>query len=157
MTRTRPWLLAIVVVTVNLSCSGAGKRSAAESAVVDGGATTADSQPGVRVPIGAWGGQGLALVVTEAGAHLEFDCGSGEIVTPLMADVDGALVVEGVFVPGRPGPVRDNEEPARFPARYEGRVSADRLTLAVTLTDTRQSMGSFTLVKGGDATLRKCL
>ena len=111
---------------------------------------------GGRVPIGAWGGQGVALQVTETGAHIEFDCASGEIAQPLMIDNDGRLAVDGVFVQERAGAIRVGEEPERKPARYSGRVDSKTMTLNVVLTESNETMGTFTLTRGADPRVRKC-
>src|SRR6267142_1618957 len=48
------------------------------------------------VPNGTWGGEHASLTVTDAGAHAEFDCASGDIDQPLAVDAEGRLNVEGV-------------------------------------------------------------
>ena len=112
--------------------------------------------PQTRVPTGIWGGQGLALVVTDAGAHAEFDCASGDIAAPLAIDNDGRFAADGVFIQERAGPVREGEEAERKPARYSGRVDGDTMTLEVALTESKQSIGTFTLRRGATPRVTKC-
>jgi len=47
--------------------------------------------------------------------------------------------------------------PNRHPARYDGRVSRETLQLTVTVTDTQQLVGSFTLTRGAAPRLVRCL
>jgi hypothetical protein len=110
-----------------------------------------------RVQTGAWGGEHLALTVTETGAHLEFDCASGDVTEPLTVDREGRLAVDGVYVRGHGGPTRSGEEPDRKPARYSGRIEGNTMTLAVTLTDSKENVGTFTLTHGAQPRLRRCL
>ena len=110
-----------------------------------------------RVQTGAWGGEHLALTVTETGAHLEFDCASGDVTEPLTVDREGRLAVDGVYVRGHGGPIRPGEEPDRKPARYSGRIEGNTMTLAVTLTDSKENVGTFTVTHGAQPRLRRCL
>lgn len=109
-----------------------------------------------RVATGAWGGRHVALTVTDAGARLEFDCAAGEISEALTIDSSGRLAVDGVFIRERPGAQRVGEEPARQPARYTGKLDGDTLTLDVTLKESNQSVGSYTVTRGNEARLFKC-
>ena len=111
---------------------------------------------GERVPAGTWGGDHVELTVTASGAHLEFDCASGDIAQPLTTDDSGSLDVEGVFARERPGPIRVGEEPARVRARYSGRLTKTTLTFDVTLVDSKEDAGRFTVALGEAARIRKC-
>jgi hypothetical protein len=162
-------LLTGVTLAGTISCAKSGRSrgpvaDGATPVAQDTGAKPVPPQEsrsvalqGARVPPGGWGGQGLALTVTESGAHLEFDCGSGDIPRPIVTDGEGRIALDGVFTPGQPGPTRGNGAADRMPARYVGRVEGERMTLGVTLIDTGQSMGSFNVAKGADAILRRCL
>jgi hypothetical protein len=109
-----------------------------------------------RVPTGVWGGDHLAMTVTEAGAHLEFDCASGDITVPLTSDKTGRLEVDGVFVREHGGPIRSDEVPDRQPARYSGHLEGQTMTLEVTLTNSNESIGSFAVRLGAEPRVRKC-
>ena len=109
-----------------------------------------------RLMAGTWGGEHAALSVTEGGARLEFDCASGEIATPIEAAPDGRIDVAGVFVPERGGPTRDREASNRRRARYAGRVEDNALTLTVTLVESGEEVGTFSLTYGAAPRLRKC-
>ena len=120
------------------------------------GSTPANPSDG-RVASGMWGGDHVSLAVSNAGAQIEFDCASGEIAKPLIVDGQGHLSVEGVYMPGHPGPITIGEDPPRRPARYSGHVDGGAMTLDVLLTDSNQTIGPFTLAFGQDSRVRKCL
>jgi hypothetical protein len=122
-----------------------------------GSCVSATMGPGnKRVSAGTWGGQGIALTVTEAGAHVEFPCAHGDVSEPLTVDGNGNLAVDGVFVQERPGPVRIGEEPEKKPARYTGKVDGNTMTLDVILKDSNQSVGSYSLTHGATPRVTKC-
>jgi hypothetical protein len=110
-----------------------------------------------RVEIGAWGGDHLRVDVTPGGATTEYDCAHGTIDEPLVADRNGRFSASGTHTFDHGGPVRIDEVPNRHPARYDGRVTGDTLQLTVTVTDTPQVLGSFTLTRGVAPRLLKCL
>lgn len=109
------------------------------------------------VVTGEWGGVHLGLVATEAGAELEYDCATGRIGAALRPDGSGRFSVNGVHFPGHEGPIRIDEEQVQRPARYDGTVRGDRMTITVTLTDTDETIGTFTLVRGATPHVFKCL
>jgi hypothetical protein len=108
-----------------------------------------------RVAAGKWGGPGVALQVSESGGSVEYDCARGTIDEPMMLD-GGRFSVKGVHIRERPGPIREGEEPARLPARYAGQTDGKTMTYSVTLTDTNESFGPYSLTFGRDGVLRKC-
>ena len=120
------------------------------------GSTVVNPSDG-RVAEGLWGGQHIALTVTSTGAQVEFDCASGEIVKPLIADGQGRFSIDGVYVQGHPGPIRVDEIPVSKPARYSGRLDGVTMTLDITLTDSSGTIGTFTLTRGGFPRVIKCL
>ncbi|MDQ8154788.1 MAG: hypothetical protein P3B98_09000 [Gemmatimonadota bacterium] len=109
------------------------------------------------VIVGEWGGDHAGLVATPDSGTLEYDCAAGRITEPLRPTADGAFAAVGTHTPGRGGPVRIDEVLPRRPARYTGRVSGDRLTLTVVMTDSAQTVGTFELVRGRSARVFKCL
>jgi hypothetical protein len=117
-------------------------------------ATTSPSDS--RVATGTWGGPHIGISVTEAGAHIEFDCAYGDIDRPLTVDDRGGLAVDGVFVREHGGPVREGEEADKKPARYSGRLDGATMTLDVILKDSNEKIGTFTLKHGAAPGVRKC-
>jgi hypothetical protein len=110
-----------------------------------------------RVANGTWGGEHAALTVTDTGAHLEFDCATGDITQPLLLDERGHLVVDGVFVRQRAGPARSDEPVDRRPARYSGRVEGKTMTFDVILIGADERVGTFTVIHGEEPVLFKCM
>ena len=109
-----------------------------------------------RVSTGDWGGEHIQMTVTASGAHLEFDCASGDIATPLVVDETGQLTIEGVYIPERPGAVRIGDEPDRKAVRYSGRLAEKTLVLDVTLIESKDTIGHFTMTLDLAARVRKC-
>ena len=105
---------------------------------------------------GGWGGQHIGMVATETGASLEFDCAVGTIGEAIHPDEDGDFSVTGVQFPGHGGPIKVGETIESHPARYEGNVRGNEMTLTITLTDSETEVGSFTLVADNPASITKC-
>ena len=104
-----------------------------------------------------WGGPHVQMDVDGDGARLEFDCAHGATDGPLATGDDGRFDLEGYFVVERGGPVRAGHQEKRLPARYSGRVEGKTMTLDVTLTETSDHIGTFTLTRGHAGRLTKCL
>ena len=105
---------------------------------------------------GDWGGEHIGLVVAANGATIEYDCASGTIDEPLVAS-DGLFSAAGTHTRGHGGPIRQDEVQDKHPARYDGRVDGETMTLDVTLTDSGEKLGRYTLVRGRSARVIKCL
>jgi hypothetical protein len=108
------------------------------------------------VPPGSWAGTHIGLVVSETGATIEYDCARGTIDQPLVA-ADGVFTTLGTHYRGHGGPVREGEAPDSHPARYDGKIDGNKMSLEVTLTDSGEKLGSFTLQRGASADLTRCL
>lgn len=106
---------------------------------------------------GEWGGVHLGLVADGAGAQLEYDCATGTISGALVMDDRGRFSVGGIHFPGHGGPIREDEPTVSRPARFDGQVRGNRMTLAVTLTDTNELLGTFDLIQGASPHVFKCL
>ena len=102
-----------------------------------------------------WGGTHIGLTITVSGANVEYDCAEGEILEPIRLS-DGRFNVLGLHYMGMGGPIGVDRVHAR-PARYEGRVDGDTMNMTVTLTDTKEQVGNFTLVRGANPHVVKCL
>jgi hypothetical protein len=121
-----------------------------------GGCGTLLVTPGVPLT-GAWGGQHLQATLTDSGGTLQYDCASGTISDPLVPDERGQVLAPGIHSPGHGGPIMLGEVPPQLPARYNGTVNGDRLTLTVTLTETGEKVGTFELVRGQPGLIFRCL
>ena len=126
--------------------------SVSASAACGGGPTNPSSSP-----IGVWGGDHISLTVTDAGSHAEFDCAHGDIPNPWAVDSRQAFTVRGTFVRDRGGPILIGVPPDSHPADYVGSVTASTMVLTVELTDTKDVVGTFTLIRGAAGRVVKCL
>jgi hypothetical protein len=106
---------------------------------------------------GQWGGDHVSLRVADTGTHFEFDCAHGDMPGALKADGRGNFSEAGTFVREHGGPIRLDEVPDAHPALYAGSVTGNSMTLSVSLTDTRQTIGSFTLARNTTGRVVKCL
>lgn len=102
-----------------------------------------------------WGGTHIGLVITVSGATVEYDCAEGEILEPIRL-TGGKFNVLGLHYLGMGGPIGVDRVHPR-PARFEGRVDGDRMNMTVTLTDTKEQVGTFALVRGASPHVFKCL
>lgn len=114
------------------------------------------TSPDSFVPAGMWGGDHALLSVNVASAAIEFDCAHGTLQTPI-ALTHGDFDVAGEFIQEHGGPIREGEQVVRQPARYRGTIDKQMMTLRVTLTDTPQDIGTFSLTFGASGRVFKCL
>ncbi len=126
-------------------CNGGGGRS---SPTGEGG--------NQAVLTGVWGGPGVSVTVTSSGATIEFDCAHATIAQPLMLDASGRFTASGIYVQEHGGPIAPGPEDSH-PAVYRGTVQGSTMGLTVTLTDTAQTVGTFTAVLGAAPRIVKCL
>ena len=104
-----------------------------------------------------WGGDHVGLTVSATGGTLEYDCASGTIDQAIVAATNGNFVAQGTHTIGHGGPSMVGEIPDRHPARYEGWTDGETMRLSVTLTDTGQKLGDFTLTRGQSPHVFRCL
>jgi hypothetical protein len=105
---------------------------------------------------GTWGGEHIGLEVSDEGGRVEYDCAHGTIDEQLVTDARGGFELRGTHVRERGGPVRKDEPEERHPAVYKGQIEGDTMTLAVTESDTGESVGTFTLTLGRRPRITKC-
>lgn len=109
------------------------------------------------VPAGVWGGKGIQMTVTAAGATIAYDCDAGRIDERLQTDASGKFIARGTHAFGRGGPRFDGEpRPKPRAARYEGVVISDKMELTISLPDLGRKVGVFTLQFGKRAVLDRC-
>jgi hypothetical protein len=104
-----------------------------------------------------FGGEGILLIVTDAGANLEFDCAAGRIREPLRPRADGSFEADGTFTFGQGGPIRADDPPRTEPARYSGVLEGDGLTIGATLLESELVIGPYALRRGDPGVIRRCL
>jgi hypothetical protein len=107
--------------------------------------------------IGTWGGDHVRATVGRASTLLVYDCANGSIDQPFTVDADGRFDLTGTHAVESPGPVRAGDEPVRHPARYTGSTDGKVLTFTVTLTDSNQTFGPFTLALNAPGRVVRCL
>ncbi|RLC51599.1 MAG: hypothetical protein DRI23_04665 [Candidatus Cloacimonadota bacterium] len=107
--------------------------------------------------IGVWGGEHIGMVVSDSSATLDYDCAYGTIDEPFITDDNGEFEVTGVHVIEHGGAIRIDETPDEHPALYQGKIKDNVMTLKVTLTDTGEEIGTFTLIQGAIPNVHKCL
>jgi hypothetical protein len=105
---------------------------------------------------GIWGADHIAMTVAGT-THLELDCAHGDIPRVLAIDARGQFDVTGTFTREHGGPIRVGEDPDIHPASYSGSVAGDQLTLTIRLTDTIQTIDTFSLTRGVSGRIVKCL
>lgn len=95
--------------------------------------TTAVRQttPG-RLATGTWGGDDAGVIVDDTVAHVHVGCTFGNAPGPIALDASGRFSVSGSYMlrayPIAVGP--------SVPARFDGRVVGNALTITVTVNDT---------------------
>jgi hypothetical protein len=115
------------------------------------------SVPQAGVPVtGEWGGTHVGLKLGETSGVLDYDCAAGTIDGPLLPRDDGTFQAEGRHTPGTGGPERAGEVRPSFRTRYSGMIRGQRMTLQGRV-ENGALLGPFTLVKGAEPTIFRCL
>lgn len=111
----------------------------------------------VAVAAGEWGAAGVNLIVEETGVKIQYDCAEAEINEKLLIDEQGVFSVEGVYTPRYPGALRVNLPSKRQPARFEGVIADDKMTLRVALAATGETLlEEIVLRRGATPPIRRC-
>ena len=114
------------------------------------------SEGASSVATGTWGGADIRLDVTDRGAQADFSCAQGSIDEPMTLDSDGRFDARGSYAPEGPGPQREDQSGGR-PARYVGRVQGSTMTVTISLIESGEKVGPFTLTHGKTIKITKCL
>jgi hypothetical protein len=109
------------------------------------------------VVTGNWGGEHIGLTATADSSQIEYDCAAGRIQGPIVLDAEGRFSAAGSHTIGQGGPVRMDEAPDVHPARYDGRVSGNRMELRVLLSDRNEHIGTFRLERDAPPRVFRCL
>jgi hypothetical protein len=110
-----------------------------------------------NVRTGPWGGPHIGIQVEADRASVEFDCAHGSMEQSIAPDNQGHFDVTGFYVQEHGGPILLDEPPDIHPARYTGHVYRKTMSITVTLTDTMEIVGRFTLFFGQSPYVTKCL
>jgi hypothetical protein len=106
---------------------------------------------------GTWGGEHIGILVSDSSATLEYDCAHGTIDEPIIPDDDGNFEVNGVHVFEHGGAIRIDEVPDEHPALYKGHIAGNKMTLILVITDTDTEIDTFSLTRGVNPLIYKCL
>ena len=109
------------------------------------------------VATGTWGGTDIRLEVTDRGAQADFGCAHGSIDEPMTLDSDGRFDAKGTYAPEGHGPQREDQSGQGRPARYAGRVQGSTMTVTISLIESGETVGPFTLTHGKTPKITKCL
>jgi hypothetical protein len=108
-----------------------------------------------NIPTGTWGGQHIKIDVQNGSATVEYDCAIGTIAGPLKLDSKGKFSLSGTHAT-EGGPTRIDGPGKGQPARFTGWTDGKKMTLTVTLGDSKEPIGTFELEHGNPGRLRKC-
>ncbi len=121
------------------------------------------------LPESEWAGPQIRLSINESGTVIEYDCAHGTIDQSIELDSEGQFDVRGTHEDESGGPTQDItivDEDGKTrssatsdkvqPARYIGRITAQKMTLTVTLINTGRDIGTFELIQGASTRLHKC-
>jgi hypothetical protein len=106
--------------------------------------------------IGIWGGKHISLEVSEQGAKIEYDCANGTIDKKIILDKNHRFNVLGTHTEEHGGPLRENNAPNSYPARFVGQIKGKQMTLTIKRKDNNKVIGTFKLIHGGESFLVKC-
>jgi hypothetical protein len=109
-----------------------------------------------KLPTGIWGGDHIRAEVTDRGAEIEFDCAHGAIEEAIALNSKGGFDVPGKYAPEHGGPVRKDEASQVILVHYVGNVRDSEISLTILVTDTKETIGAFTLTHGNDGRVMKC-
>ncbi|MDT7541159.1 MAG: hypothetical protein QOE33_1063 [Acidobacteriota bacterium] len=138
----------LMLTFLTRDCSEQKKATSGQSSKVN------RTMEGART--GTWGGEHISLDVNAQGARVEYDCAHGTIDQKIVADERGHFDLRGTHVREHGGPVRKDETADSHPAQYAGQIKGDTMSLTVTESDTKEVVGTFTLVYGQQPRLMKC-
>jgi hypothetical protein len=105
---------------------------------------------------GVWGGEHIGLWVEDTRVRLEYDCAHGTMEQPVKLDSEGRFKATGTHIRESGGPATEGEKPDSHKALYAGQVTDGKMVITVTLADTKETVGTFTLAYGQKPNLFKC-
>ena len=107
-----------------------------------------------------WGGQGISLKITATGSiFLDYDCAHGTVDKLDSVDSTGQrFTARGTHFLEHGGPVRPGEPQESFPVVYQGHfINSQTLVLIITRDPMDQMVGTYTLIRGEQPRIVKCL
>lgn len=112
--------------------------------------------PDDMLALGTWGGDDVAVMVTEERTHVHVGCTFGDMPAEVPLDDKGRFAIDGNYVlrayPVQLGP--------SLPAQFSGVVSSKTLTLAIAVNDTVEkkvvALGPVSVVFGREPQMGPC-
>ena len=150
--------VVILYLTLVLFWQGSSCKQSKMKANSDNNNQKQSEVSGVQkaLPTGQWGGEHVALDVAENGATIDYDCAHGTIDEKIVSDGNGKFSVKGMHIKEHFGPVRKDDDLTVEPAIYTGIQDGKNLTLTVTLTRSKETVGTYILKHGVPGRVRKC-
>jgi hypothetical protein len=121
------------------------------------GSAASPTQKTRALASGIWGGQGISLEINDNGAEINYDCAHGTITGRIIPDRVGKFGAKGFHVREHGAAARQEENRPGQPVTYRGSIAGETMTLRVTLSETKETIGTFTLIRGQDGLIRKCM
>jgi len=104
----------------------------------------------------SWGAVGISFIISENDVEIEYDCANGKIEQRLMMNEQGSFSADRIYIRRYPGALRLNLPPKPQPARYEGAISGNTMTLKVTLTEINEILEEAVLERKKTPRIHKC-
>ncbi len=108
------------------------------------------------VAAGSWGATGINLSIGAGSSQIQFDCADAEITDVLQIDSQGNFTANGYFVRGTHGPIRIDAAPKQNPATFTGMIAGDSMNLKITLVESGEVIGEYSLGKDAIGRIRRC-
>ncbi|MFC2139827.1 hypothetical protein ACFLR4_04115 [Bacteroidota bacterium] len=117
-----------------------------------------ESLPGdpSAIVTGLWSGEHIRLEATIDSITIIYDCAVGKIYEPIIPEGEDEFTLLGTHTFETGGPVIEGARPDIHPAKFEGNVASDVMTLTVSLTDTTFVIGTFTLQYNNEGNVYRC-
>ena len=113
--------------------------------------TCPSTGPG-RLLDGTWGGDNAAVIVTDGVMHVHIGCTEGDAAVTVADVVNGRFEVDGrhniTAYPVNLG--------VYHPARFQGHIVGEVLTLTVRLTDQATTLGPVRVTYGQEPSMQQC-
>ena len=105
---------------------------------------------------GTFGGTGIIVIVEKDAVKIEYDCAEGEILKQLKVDKKGFFKVDGSHKGPNMGPTRQNDSRKPQPVHFEGQIIGKVMKIKVTMTETNEVIGEFTLRRDATPEMHRC-
>ena len=128
----------------------------ATAALATCGGSGSPMSASIRLALGTWGGNNVAVIATDSITHVHVGCTFGDFSGDVTLDANGRFSIDGAYMlhafPVAVGP--------SMPAQLSGQVIGATLTFAIAVNDTvaKQvvSLGPGTVVLGKDPVMGPC-